>query len=438
MDTLFAGMAETTITPPVGVELAGYSPRTAEGIHDDLKAIALVLDDGTRKIAICVMDAVGVKPDLVAAVRRQSSNGTAIPAKNIFIAATHTHSGPALGGENQLNREWLAELEGKLVDVIGKADATRRPVRVGAAVGQVDGVGGNRRDPAHGPVDRSVNVLRFNDAASGEIIGVVVNHACHATTLGRENTLVTADYPGQARLHIAEKLEGSPIVMFLNGACGNINPGGYSAEASALGKIIPNRTFARAAEIGRQLGGEVVRLLPEISAEGPARVGAGRMEIRLPIKDTKSPDEAAADAKQKEERFEELKQSGAAESEIDRAWLDVMYARRHEQHARQKSELPNGEMTTELQGIALGDILFLGFPGELFTEIGLAVKESSPFRHTFVVGYANDGAGYFPTVDALQGGGYEVLTCRFGPSGIEQLTAAAQRLAAEVHGNLAD
>ena len=438
MSVFLAGLAEITITPPKGVSMAGFAARTgtAAGVHDDLKAVALVLDDRRQKSAICAVDVVGVSPVLVESVRNRVSYKTAIAPERILIAATHNHSGPVMGGDSLRSQEWLRELEDRLVHVIQDADRLRRGARVGAASGRAEGVGGNRRDPENGAVDRSVNVLRVDDARTGRILGVVVNHACHATTLGAENVEFTADYPGQTREHIRENLEDRPVALFLNGACGDVNPGGYSAEASALGKIIPNRTFERAEEIGRILGGEAVRLVREIETQGPVHVQAGRVEVKLPVNGASLPAEAEEALERKRRKLDALLRAGAAEEEADAARLDVMYARVAVGHARRRAECPNSEMTTELQGIAVHDSLFLAFPGEMFTQIGLAVKAASPFERTFIVGYANDTAGYFPSVEALSEGGYEVKASGFGPVAIQRITGWANRLAADIHGSL--
>jgi hypothetical protein len=338
-----------------------------------------------------------------------------------------------MGGNNPLNQQWLGQLEEKLVDVIAQANARLRPARVGTAVGSVDNVGGNRRDPRNGPIDRSVTVTRIEDAATGRVMGVIINHACHATTLSGENLLVTADYPGQARIVTAERLADRPVVMFLNGACGNINPGGYSAEASALGNFTPNRTFENAARIGRVLGEEAARVVTQIHTQGPVPVRGGNRTIRLPLKPMRSPADADEEVRQAEERLAGLRKTSAARETIDRARMDLIYAQTRARQARKYAGAPRHEVATEIQGIAVGETLFLGLPGEVFTEIGQALQKSQPFKHAAVVGYANDGTGYIPAVEALRGGdGYEVEVSVFEPAAIERFTAEAARLAREL------
>ena len=94
---LLTGAAEVVITPPVGTFLDGYGGRDggSVGVHDDLHARAIVVDDGTTQAAIVSCDLIGVDRRLVARARELASAATSIPTGNIMIAATHTHAGPA-------------------------------------------------------------------------------------------------------------------------------------------------------------------------------------------------------------------------------------------------------------------------------------------------------------------------------------------------------
>lgn len=432
MGVLLAGLEEVIIAPPAGVELAGYSPRVATGLHDNLKAVALVLDDGHQRSVLCAVDIVGVSAELVSAVRRRVACETAIPAERVLIAATHTHSAPELASKNVLNQCWLHELESQLVKVILLADSHCREAKIGASTGTVEGIGGNRRDPK-GFVDRSIHVVRIDDNRTGKCLGLVVNHACHPTTLGMENTLVTADYPGPLRDYVLTHHPDHPVVLFLNGACGDVNPGGYSAEVSALGKIIPHRTFARAKDIGETLGKETLRLAETIQTTDKAHLWGERRELLLPLKRMRLPTELAVQVRDKRRRVEALKHGRASEEILDKARLELLYAEESESQSRRRLSYPRGEMPVEIQGIAVNEILFLGLPGEVFGEIGAAIRKASPFHHTVIIGYANTDAGYIPTIDAFCSDSYEIHACLVGQVAVERLTEAAQRLAGEAH-----
>jgi neutral ceramidase len=94
-DSIEAGAAEIDITPPVGMRMAGYfDERFATGVHDPLKGKALVLRQGGQEIAMVFCDLVGVSLNVTTNARAQASQKTGIPAPNIMICATHSHTGP--------------------------------------------------------------------------------------------------------------------------------------------------------------------------------------------------------------------------------------------------------------------------------------------------------------------------------------------------------
>ncbi|MBN1257031.1 MAG: neutral/alkaline non-lysosomal ceramidase N-terminal domain-containing protein [Planctomycetes bacterium] len=439
MGSFLAGIAEVVITPPVGVDMAGYFDRKdpAQGVHDDLKAIAVVLDDRRQKCAICAVDLLAVKPMIVESVRKRIAYLISIPPECVMIAATHTHSGPKLNCDNRLNQAWLREVEDKIVWAIQQADVIRKEVRVGVACGTADGIGGNRRDPGKGPVDRSVQVMRIDEAETGKVMGVIVGHACHGTTLGIDNLQISADYPGQVRNYITANHPDKPLAMFLNGACGDVNPGGYSAEDAAMGKPIPNRTFKRAAEIGKLIGTEALQVLDSITTEDENHVQGGKRAVFLPMRKLKLPADADQEVEEARFKLEAAEKSGASEKEIERIWFEGFYARVHAWHSKLHFNDPCREVATEVQGIAVNDAVFVAFPGEVFTEIGYDLKEASPFPHTFVVAYANNDVGYFPTLDALHSGdGYEVKTSLFGDVAIKRITESAEMITQDLYKEL--
>lgn len=433
-DKIYAGVSEIDITPPVGVEMAGYDGRkgAARGIHDRLKAISVVFTDGDQKACLCSLDAIGLPKSQVESAKRRLLQELNIHPSAILICATHTHSGPEFESGNPINKKWIFEFEDKIVESIRKAASSMVEVRIGCASGQVAGVGGNRREPKNGFVDRSVTVMKIESAETGKVISVILNYACHATTMDLHNLELSADYPGFARNYINENLPDKPVVMFLNGACGDINPGGYSAEDSALGKFIPKRTFERAAEIGRILGDETIRLLDDIKPQLANHICSKTAEVRLPLKRMKTPSEAKRDVESARVAHQgKLNDPGVSEEEKTKAALELLYANIRYSNAVKYSG--KDVIICPVGGLAIGDIMFLGFPGELFAEIGYALKNESPFGRTFILGYVNASIGYFPTVDALKTcGGYEVLVSVFGLSSINLLQTSALSLMNEI------
>ena len=88
-------MAEINITPPVGHRMAGYfDERFATGVHDPLKAKALVLQQGGQEFVFVFCDLVGLSLNVTTNARATISRETGIPVSNIVMAATHSHTGP--------------------------------------------------------------------------------------------------------------------------------------------------------------------------------------------------------------------------------------------------------------------------------------------------------------------------------------------------------
>ncbi len=251
---LMVGTASIDITPPTGVYLAGFGARIgpSTGVHDPLVAAALVADDGERQVAIVTTDLIGVPAALVREVRETVAAQTGLPASGIMISASHTHSGPDISRTDDLTREYRASLIVKLVAVITRAWQERQPATVSAAIGELYSSAANRR-PNGGPVDRSVNVL-WASSDTGQPFGVLVNYTCHGTVLGPDSLLISADYIGYMRRRLAERVGDGVVLLFANGALGNVNPGGYSPEVSMVGGYIPNRTFEHAEELGTPSG----------------------------------------------------------------------------------------------------------------------------------------------------------------------------------------
>ena len=98
-EDLRVGAAAVVITPPVGTPMAGYYfERAAEGVHDDLFAKALVLEQGETKAALVSLDLISTPFGMVEAAREEIERATGIPGRNVMISATHAHTGPVLAG----------------------------------------------------------------------------------------------------------------------------------------------------------------------------------------------------------------------------------------------------------------------------------------------------------------------------------------------------
>jgi neutral ceramidase len=345
---LFVGAAKEDITPPVGVfmDMDGYAARRkpSEGNHDKLHARALFLTDGKTSVAMVSCDLCWVSDYLVSITVKKLQHLRS-KVDHIIICATHTHSGPAIvdfiSPLNHENYQYLKALPDRLADVVFKAEKKAELATLQASRTSVD-LSINRRF-AGGPVDRELLTITAKDM-TGRSIAKIVNFACHGTVLGPENLLVSADYPGVVTNTIEESGKDGLVCLFVNGACGDVNPKtckGYNCNGSfqdmkATGSILAGRSI----------------LSEEVT---PINVSTG-VQFR----------------------------------------------------SAKIGPFPPFGMEVEVFAVSVGDLMMVGVPGEVFADTGLALKRNSEGFTTLVLAYANGYQGYFPTADAFARGDYEV------------------------------
>jgi hypothetical protein len=213
------GAAKVDVTPA-----ADQLPKGIEGIHDHLFARAIALDDGTNKAALVTVDLGVVRTETWSHVSARAEKELGIPAKNILITATHTHSAPWLAGP---------ELEEKIFQAIRDAKKTTQPAQMafGSGVSYIN-VNRNIIDPVthrwwegpnyEGPSDKTVAVVKFSTPA-GKPIAVYYNYAVHAVLSGQTD-LVSGDIPGATSTYIEESLGDGAVAVWSTGASGDQNP----------------------------------------------------------------------------------------------------------------------------------------------------------------------------------------------------------------------
>ena len=207
---------------------------------------------------------------------------TGVPAGNILVSNSHTHSGPLTWGvlsEDQVDAEYMDVLGRKLASIAQMAVAQMRPATVGFARREVR-VGYNRRAmapdeplrgvPLRGPLAPVVDVMAIRDEA-GRFLAAWFCHAAHAVVLGGDNYLLSADYPGPAQAAV-EAIHPGCTAMFAQGCCGDIN-----AVRSSPG------TFEEVRSRGHLLGGAVIAALEEAGPLEDVTLAAATGRLELPL-----------------------------------------------------------------------------------------------------------------------------------------------------------
>jgi hypothetical protein len=432
---LRAGVAITEVTPGIGVSLGGYPhhPRYNEGVHDPLYAACVLLDDGSTKLAVVNMDVITYSKKHVRAVREEASRKTSIPAANILISCSHSHSAPrasanmtmdAMEGRHEPDADFVRNLNEKLVAVIVEASRNPFPARVGVEkgyCGREQGVGGNRRDPM-GLADPEVWTIGVQDL-QGAWRAILVKYSLHPTFLHSDNLLVSADYPGYIRKHMAQVKSGA-VFLFSLGCCGNQSPRYFRS----------GKTFAEAERVGTAIGREAARVLETMTLSSQAPLVVKSREIAIDLRSLPEKPEAQARAAKLRDEWQSIKASGAAERDVWNAELRFLGAEDTLSLVLQKEQgrmqWVEENLPVEVQIIGIGDARIVGLPCEIFAEFGLTIQYRAPFSKVFVVGLANGTLpGYAATTQAYVQGGYETgASMLTGTSGEQMVEAAVQLL----------
>jgi neutral ceramidase len=430
---LRVGAAAVVITPPEGTPLAGYySQRGSKTVLDDIHAKAIVLEAGDTKAALVVCDLISLPRHVVTEARRQVAAATGIPGANVMISATHTHTGPVLtresaldelvGATSDLGRRYTEKLPELIAKAVGDAHKKLAPARAATAIGKEDGVSFNRRfhmkdgtvswNPAKrhpdivkpaGPIDPTVNVVYF-DTPKNAPVATYVNFALHPDTVGGQG--VSADFPGVLAKRLAEYRGPDMLTVFANGCCGNINHRNITWTDPQKGPAEANR-------IGTLLAAAVLRTTPDLKPAAADRLVVKSELVKLPL-----PPVTPEDVTKANDVVKRIKDAKTTFPEKVKAFQVLDVAARD-----------GKPWEVEVQVVALGDQLaWVSLPGEIFVELGLAIKAASPYPNTLIAELANGSIGYVPNRTAYAEGNYEVVSARVAEGAGEQLVEVATRL----------
>lgn len=456
-DSVRVGLAEVDITPPVGFPMAGYyHERLATGSKDPLKAKAVVFLSDKAQAAWVACDLTGIATDLSQAVRNQAAKTTGIPAANIILSATHSHTAPDYSKalydhlektKPTIRTEYAARLIDGIAQAVAKAHAAAAPVTLhaGSAEQQTpvsfcrrsvmkDGsvktwVGLKHPDAVRlaAPIDPELGLVRI-DAADGKPLGVLSNFALHLDTVGGLEW--SGDYPYFLEQSLRTALKTDVVSIFGTGCCGDIN------HVDPTGQPRLKTDY-----IGNALGQTAVQGLAKLSPVEQPTLQVRRAVVPLPLQELSAAEVQRAiqlvTAVEKGDKIDFLDHVTAYKQ------LMINNFRHREGHPDAAKFLSWGLSRTwkgigdtlpvEVHVITLGnDVAIVSLPGEVFVELGLTIKRLSPFRTTFVVELSQAvETAYIPTRSACVGGGYEVTNSTVQPGSGELLVEAAIRLLRE-------
>jgi hypothetical protein len=406
--SLSAGVARVDITPPLGTPVGCWAARRAlaQGVHEPLVAQALVLSDGEHSAAIIATDLVFVSAELARVVREHVAGLTGIPQRAISVHASHNHSAPSLARGSTVGGLPDIPEFGRYADALGDLlsgaayAAWRRlePARLGAAVGRVEGVSGNRVDRTRA-VDDSLAVVRI-DRTDGRPLAAVVNFAVHPISVGGVTVEWDAEYIAPLRGAVEGSIPGVECV-FLQGCAGDVAPYDWwfgNHEASRHGYELRDR-------LGRTIGEHVVELYGGIHGDTDVPIASETTWLDLRRR------AHAYSAEELAKLAAEL--DGDATADWPEVWAPEvhtmmsaqMFPLTYQQGAvrmyRDMLDRADEPVATQVVGIRAGDTAIVTNPFELFNAAGRRIKERSPFAITIAAAYANDYSGYLPETSDL-------------------------------------
>lgn len=420
---LQAGVAAIDITPNVGdVHYRGPS----SGVLDPLLAKAIVFRQGQEQAALVFCDVIGISIDRSDAVRKLAAKKTGIPYENICVAATHTHTG-------RFSQKAADEMIQRIVRAVVEAQAVARPVKLQVAVTKQRGLAFHRRfvmkdgsvrmnpgfqnpdivRPA-GPVDPEVGILLLRGPKDERPIASLTVFAMHLDTVG--GTKYSADYPYFLEQSMKKEFGEDFVSVFGTGTCGNINHFDVSKPAPQKGHQETTKY------LGQTLAATVTAALPNLKDVRHTSLAVRRTIVQAPLQ--KYTENELAWAKLPDGQRGVLVQ--------ERPFLQRFRASKIRSLAAMWQRW--GEtLPMEVQVLRLSkDVAIVALPGEVFVELGLAIKEASPFATTLVIELANNSPAYIPTRKAFSDGDYEVVNSRVKAGGGEMLVDAALGLLREL------
>jgi hypothetical protein len=427
---------------------------------DPLFATAVVFEQRGRKLCMLALDVTIITEEWSRRIREAAFARAGISPEAVIVHATQTHSAPPMGsfmldpdfpdmpGEPEYLRggeEAYARFAGeRAIEALVRASAALAPVRIASGSAVQDGLAFNRRAInrqgraimpfpyprsrwplgrtdiryMEGPSDPEVGVMALQDD-SGKLVAALLHFTCHpVNAYVREKEAVTSDWPGVWGARLQERLGRKFVPLVLNGCCGNQNPWPPFAP-----DVVPDeRRMGAALAESSEAVFATLKYAPATALDWRAA------HVPLPLK---PPD------RERVKKAEEMLRAHPRPmwlkdpaDRVDPEWFAAASVMSVEYERRRCPELDY-----EVQAFRVGDVAFVGLPGEPFVEGQLRIKIASPFASTFVAHCCSQYAGYLPTREAFAHGGHEVdfsYWAKLAPDSLDRVVETASRLLKEL------
>ena len=443
---LYAGFARTNITPPMGIDIAGYyKVRKADGVLDDLEVNALALRVEDKTVLLMTIDHCGIVRAILDKYKAAISEKTGLPTDAIFIHSTHTHTAPTLlpDSTDVLIKEYEVTVGRKCVDAATFAIEDLKPAKMGYGVSQAPDIAFIRRfrmkdgtiktNPGVnnpdivapiGDVDERVNVLRFEREGGTTI--VLANFGDHPDTVG--GCKISGDWPSLTR-RIFEKAIDNTNCIFFNGAQGDVNHVKVNPTAGDFNDMFNDfdgcsRGYGHAKHMAQVVVGAIMQIYSKVNYVDVDEIKYLQKEYQIPSNKPDPKDLPLA------HKYNDLHNAG----KDDEIPFEAMMLTTVVAEAARMVRLENAPDTFPLlfSALKLGNVAFFGVPGEPFTGVGRGVKLAEGYDMILPCCLTNGSEGYYAMKDAYDEGGYEARSSNFKSGVAERIIEAGIEMLAEL------
>ena len=447
-NSLQVGFARVNMTPPMGVNISGYYKiRIADGVLDELTLNAVALKNGDKTYVIVTADHCGISMYLVNDFKAEITKRTGLKEDQIFIHATHTHTGPRTLFDRTKNTDlentYIDLLTVKFADVAQFALEDLKDAKMGYGVGTAKTVAFIRRykmkdgsiktnpgvnnpdivEPV-GTLNEDVNVLRFDREGADTV--VLVNFANHPDVVG--GCKISGDWPAMTRTFVEKSIDNTKCI-FINGAQGDVNHVNVHPKKGDFNDMFNDfdgcsRGYGHARHIARVVTGAVMSVYDKVEYVDDVELNYSLNIVDIPANKATKEELVLA------HKYNDLHNAG----KDDEIPFKAMMLTTVVAEAARMVRLENAPDFFKLpfSAFSIGKIAFFGIPGEPFTEIGNGVKKAEGWDLIIPCCLTNGSEGYFPMKDSYDEGGYEARSSGFKAGTAELIVEEGKKILGEL------
>ena len=413
-----AGFARIDVTPKVPIKKKDGSGSYTK-VNDSIYLTCVAVNDGENTALLLTLDVSSIGASMDRSFKKYITSETGIPAENIMISATHTHTAPAPGfpTNDSVATRWLVSLNNSMADAAKEAIADLADAEIYNGTTVVKGMAFVRRGYAEdgepigiwrgrstadmvkyeSEADNSVQILRFVREDKKDI--VMANLQTHFTEAGEYlDSAISADIADTLRVVVEMQDEDALFGVYV-GASGNINTKAY---------VKSTKKFGSYQKMAKTVAEKIVAATPDLK-----KVEAGKIQTTAKVVTTNVRKDDADTIAKAQAAAAEIKALKKYDGDAEVYAIAKKYGFESAKEvtstvSRNTNYGPTRDHT--IGAISFGDIAFVSAPYEMFDTNGMEIKQGSPYDMTFVLTNAGGAGAYVPSALAVPNGGYEVYT----------------------------